>query len=60
MVNVICGHILTALAGEEPVFHLSPPHIRAEHGELASDARTIAFRVEEEPVLLRFTADDSA
>jgi hypothetical protein len=57
LLNVTCGHILTSLAGDRPVFDLSIPQVSAlnEQGlqSLAACPETVGFRVEESPVLVR-------
>jgi chemotaxis protein CheY-P-specific phosphatase CheC len=62
LLNVTCGHVLTALAGEEPVFHLSVPDVWAlpERGwsELARSADTVAFLVDDYPVLLQLSIEE--
>jgi hypothetical protein len=57
LLNVTCGHILTSLAGDRPVFDLSIPQVSdldAQALQLLLDRPdTVAFRVEESPVLVR-------
>jgi len=57
LLNVTCGHILTSLAGDRPVFDLSIPQVvdldeEAVQALLAAPG-TVAFRVEDAPVLVR-------
>ncbi|HKP94958.1 MAG TPA: chemotaxis protein CheX [Fibrobacteria bacterium] len=58
ILNVACGHMLTALAGEEPVFDLSIPKVHAlslgDRNALAALPGTLGFDVEGRPALLRF------
>jgi hypothetical protein len=55
--NVTCGHVLTALAGDRPVFNLSIPEVRPMDGKawdaLASDKDTVRFSVDGRPVHIR-------
>jgi CheY-specific phosphatase CheX len=63
LLNVTCGHILTALRGEEPIFDLSIPEaadVKAETVAAWADlAGSQLFTVDEEPVLiiLRFASE---
>jgi hypothetical protein len=65
MANVLCGHFLTAQAGEGPLFDLEPPAcFSGEEGAkfwmaLAGDEKTSACRIEDEPVLWRWTYQDA-
>ncbi len=56
VLNVTCGNVLTALAGEEPVFELSIPEVSeldvAKWGTLLDDPNTLSFLVDARPVLL--------
>lgn len=58
MLNVMCGRLLTELAGEEPVFELTVPEVRAIPDEtwqkLHATPGTLALIVDDSPVLLRF------
>jgi chemotaxis protein CheY-P-specific phosphatase CheC len=58
LLNVTCGHILTALRGEEPIFDLSIPEAADVTAETAAawanQAGSLLFTVEEKPVLLIF------
>jgi hypothetical protein len=58
MLNVMCGRLLTELAGEEPVFELTVPEVRAIPDEtwqkLQATPGTLALLVDDSPVLLRF------
>ena len=62
VLNVLCGNILTAVAGEGPVFDLSVPEVSdldaAEWVALLEDERTKVFLVDESPVLVQFTRED--
>ena len=58
MLNVICGQLLTAIAGETPVFDLSVP-ATTDLGDdgwasALADPRTLCFLVEDLPLLLRW------
>jgi chemotaxis protein CheY-P-specific phosphatase CheC len=57
LLNVICGRLLTALAGEGPIFNLSVPQASplqpAEWVVLLQVPGTLAFQVDGLPLLLR-------
>lgn len=59
MLNVICGNVLTEIAGSKPVFDLSVPTSReldaAAWKNLASQGATVAFMVDDYPALLQLT-----
>jgi chemotaxis protein CheY-P-specific phosphatase CheC len=59
LLNVACGNILTAIAGDEPVFDLQPPDIEtiesAAWHAMLNDPNTLVFNVDENPVLLNLT-----
>lgn len=56
VLNVVCGHVLTTVAGDDALFELRPPEAAAmDTGawqQLARDEATLAFVVEDSPVLL--------
>jgi hypothetical protein len=56
LLNVTCGHLLTALAGEDPVFNLTPPEtMAADHARWDAVKRlpdTAALLLDDIPVLL--------
>jgi CheY-specific phosphatase CheX len=58
ILNVVCGHMLTALAGEDPVFDLSIPKVHAlsagDWAALAALPDSLGFDMEGKPALLRF------
>lgn len=62
VLNVICGRILTEIAGREPLFNLSLPVIdtiaQEEWNELVHQSGTMGFLVEDYPVLLQFIITD--
>jgi len=57
LTNVICGQLLTAVAGPEPVFDLDPPRL-GEGAEawtrMRADDGVLGFLAEDQPLLLRF------
>jgi chemotaxis protein CheY-P-specific phosphatase CheC len=59
LLNVTCGNILTAIAGDEPLFDLQPPDIEAIENTawqaMLKNPNTLAFIVDENPVLLNLT-----
>lgn len=63
MLNVTCGHLLTEVAGEGPVFELSPPALEsATMGDwraTQAQADVVALDVEDEPVLLLYTLTEA-
>ena len=58
VLNVTCGHVLTALAGEMPVFDLSVPQTSSLDASqwtgLLERPDTVALSVDDNPVLLQF------
>lgn len=56
LLNVTCGNVLTAIAGEEPVFDLTVPEIEerpaGDWGSLHAADNTIYYLVDDFPVLL--------
>lgn len=56
LLNVTCGHVLTALAGDQPVFDLTVPQVEELTEDawtaLASAPETAALLVDDHPVLL--------
>ncbi|NIA14445.1 MAG: hypothetical protein GWP08_10210 [Nitrospiraceae bacterium] len=61
LVNVVCGRLLTEIAGEEPVFDLSVPEIssmdQAAWEGMLGDPETAALLVDEEPVLAHVSCE---
>jgi CheY-specific phosphatase CheX len=57
LLNVICGHMLTALAGEDPIFDLSMPAVNAltaaRAAEIARHPDALTFTVDGHQVFLR-------
>jgi len=64
LLNVTCGHILTSLAGSEPLFDLGVPEISQIDGAawqaLKSDPNIVALMVDEFPVMVRFIIDEAS
>lgn len=62
ILNVVCGHMLTALAGEDPVFDLSIPNVQAvspsDWTALAAMPDSLGFDLEGHAALLRFQTTD--
>lgn len=62
LLNVTCGNVLTAIAGEEPVFDLTVPELTEldlESWEAFSKSRgAIRFLVEDSPVVLQILIDE--
>jgi chemotaxis protein CheY-P-specific phosphatase CheC len=59
LLNVTCGQLLTALAGEEPVFDLTVPEVSIlEEGDWEAYCAvpgSVLFSLEDEPVILQLT-----
>lgn len=57
LLNVTCGQLLTKIAGERPIFDLSPPQVHEASDDLWTtalrDDQTISYVVDDNPVLLR-------
>lgn len=64
LANVLCGQLLTEIAGVEPVFDLDPPHPIADPAStwsaLCRDDQAVAFLAEDCPMLVRFELESSA
>ena len=62
VLNVTCGHVLTSIAGDEPVFDLSVPVAREIEAvaweEFLGDSETLAFIVDDCPAALRFSMEE--
>ena len=61
LVDNVCAHLLTTLAGTEPVFELGVPSTQqlnlAELEAFLSDPQSAGFCVEDQPLLARFIMD---
>jgi len=61
LMNVTCGHVLTSLAGDKPVFNLTIPEVRpvngAEWDALGQGHDTAQFSVDGRPVQMRLRLD---
>ena len=59
VLNVTCGHVLTAVAGPEPVFQLSVPEVTRlsvyDWDDLIDNPDSIGLLVDEKPVLIKFS-----
>ena len=57
MLNVVCGHVIMALAGDGANFDLAPPNIteldRDTLDGFLADTNTTAYLLDDEPLLLR-------
>ncbi len=64
VLNVTCGHVLTSIAGEEPVFDLTIPVVAEIDAtaweEFLNDPETLSFIVDDNPTALRFSMEDAA
>lgn len=58
--NTICGQLLTAIAGDDPVFDLTIPTVTKASSEtwsdLCGDPAAVGFLIEESPAILRIEA----
>ena len=58
LLNVICGQLLTTVAGSEPVFDLTPPQLdeadAAAWSEACADDQSLRFMADDQPFVLRF------
>lgn len=63
ILNVVCGHLLTALAGVDPVFDLTIPNVLPISAEdlarLVAHPESLGFDVEGNPAVLRFMVSDA-
>ena len=63
LANVTCGHMLTAIAGSEPVFDLTVPQIveidESEWKRVLAHKDSLAFLIDENPVLMRLRIDEA-
>ena len=61
LLNITCGHVLTTLAGEEPIFNLSVPEIAPLPNDgwnkLYREAGTCPLLVDDNPVLIHLQLD---
>ena len=61
ILNITCGQLLTAVAGERPVFDLSVPEVRKissrKWSKLLKGDESLGFMVDDYPVLLNFRLD---
>lgn len=62
VLNVTCGHILTAVAGTDPIFDLSVPEVKVlseeEWKSYLDNPEALGFLVDDSPVMLRFEIHD--
>jgi len=62
ILNVACGHILTTLAGDGPVFDLSAPTVvkatGADFRTFVRDHDSLAFAMEDLPLAIQFRWED--
>ncbi|MBD3241641.1 MAG: hypothetical protein GF331_13710 [Chitinivibrionales bacterium] len=63
LLNVTCGQVLTAIAGEQPKFDLSAPSAESPSSgtlhALAEVKETVAFAIDDYTALLRLTTKES-
>lgn len=58
LANVICGQLLTAVAGDEPVFDLEPPRLvdvdPLQWEKVREDQQSVAFVAEDCPLVIQW------
>ena len=63
ILNITCGHVVTDLVGEQPVFELSIPVVsKLDEGEWPSSLEnpdSLVFLFDDNPVLLQFTVSNN-
>lgn len=61
LLNVTCGNVLTAIAGEEPVFDLTVPEVTeltdSDREAILEDESTAFLTVDEYQIAIRLTSD---
>jgi len=64
LLNVVTGHVVPGLQGEDEAFELSVPSFRmlasGARDELLEDPGTICYELDDSPVLLNLAIDDDA
>lgn len=64
VLNVTCGHLMTEISGDKPVFNLSVPNVEylphAKWDLLLQEPGTIGFLIEDRPAALMFHVEDDA
>ncbi len=59
LLNVLCGHMLTAVFGEEGIYNLGAPQIahldKPQWNALQEESDVVQITVDDRPVLLRFS-----
>jgi len=64
VLNVTCGHVLTSVAGEKPVFDLTVPVATeidaAAWEQFLNDPETLSFIVDDNPAALKFLMEETA
>ena len=62
LLNTLCGRMLPALFTDQDTFDLQPPEVesvsRTQWQQFLNDERTIAFSIEESPILLNIRIPD--
>lgn len=61
LTNVVCGHLVTTLAGENIITEISPPSVKTlppeDAQQMAQAPESLIFESEGEPLLLHFTLE---
>ena len=64
LLNVTCGNVLTAVAGEDPVFDLTVPEVTelasGDRESLTEDDATAFMLIDEYPVAIRLTIEEES
>ena len=61
LTNVVCGNLLPAVAGDQPIFHISAPHVVERQGQVSSDhllAGAARLHAEAGTIELEFFVDE--
>jgi CheY-specific phosphatase CheX len=63
VLNVTCGHLMTEIAGDKPVFGLSVPTVeylpQAQWDLMLQEPGTLGFMIEDQPAVLEFRVEDN-
>ena len=61
LLNILCGNLLSKLAGPEPIFDLTPPQVgpteSTQWREMLETPDALKFLVEDQPFVLRLRAE---
>ena len=64
VLNIVCGQLITSIAGDSPVFDLTVPQVSAVNpagwNALLAEEQTAAFLVDDVPVVLKLVITEGA